>query len=175
VWLLLRLRRKGAIPLGLDARIGRIENHTLQCPLDTALCWIGRAGNRSEVLFHCGLPCAVRIHPQNSTLATFPLIHDAVHKECGIVPCRRELLRLRPMHEAVLKDTRHVVCSMHHFDRKCLPATHKHSQRRGMRSGALRMVTLHRAESQPGVHPSQSGFIPTRTRGLGGSSGRYEL
>eukprot|EP00955_Chlamydomonas_euryale_P019743 210549-Chlamydomonas_euryale.AAC.2 len=36
------------------------------------------------------------------------------------------------------------------------------------------MVTLHRAESQPGVHPSRSGFILTRTRKRG-SSGRYEL
>eukprot|EP00955_Chlamydomonas_euryale_P018531 197438-Chlamydomonas_euryale.AAC.1 len=81
---------------------------------------------------------------------------------------------VRPIHEAIHEDIRHVVCSVRHFARECLSATHKHSRRRGIRSGALRMVTLHRAESQPGVHPSRSGFIQTRTR-VGGCFGRYEL
>eukprot|EP00955_Chlamydomonas_euryale_P039925 351547-Chlamydomonas_euryale.AAC.2 len=96
-------------------------------------------------------------------------------KNNALMFSRRELLRLRPLHEAVREDTRHVACSVHHYDRECWSATHKRSRRRGMRSGALRMVTLHRAESQPGVHPSRSGFILTRSRGGGVSSGRYEL
>eukprot|EP00955_Chlamydomonas_euryale_P076795 362782-Chlamydomonas_euryale.AAC.1 len=56
-------------------------------------------------------------------------------KNKALLFSRRELLRLRPVHEAAREDERHFVCSFHHVARECLSATHKHSRRRGMRSG----------------------------------------